>query len=186
MYGAKKELRMGTSTKPGRMKKSTPAKRNAWKSLESHYKKIKGIHLRKLFSDDPKRGQRLTLDAVGLLLDYSKNRITDDTVKRLVQLGEESGLREKIDAMFRGDKINITEKRAVLHIALRAPKGTHIVVDGQDVVPQVHAMLDNMASFCNRVRSGDWKGHTGKRIRNAVNIGIGGSDLGPVMAYEAL
>jgi glucose-6-phosphate isomerase len=177
---------MGTSAKPGRMKKSTPAKRNPWKSLESHYKKIKGIHLRKLFADDPKRGQRLTLNAVGLFLDYSKNRITDDTVKLLVQLAEESGLREKIDAMFRGDKINATEKRAVLHIALRAPKGTHIVVDGEDIVPQVHAVLDKMASFCNRVRSGDWKGHTGKRIRNVVNIGIGGSDLGPVMAYEAI
>ncbi len=177
---------MGTSAKLGRIKKKSPAKNNAWKLLESHYKKIQGVHLRKLFADDSKRGQRLTLDAVGLFLDYSKNRITDDTVKLLVQLAEESGLREKIDAMFRGDKINITEKRAVLHVALRAPKGSTIVVDGENVVPQVHAVLDKMSSFCNRVRSGEWKGHTGKRIRNVVNIGIGGSDLGPVMAYEAL
>ena len=177
---------MGTSAKLGRIKKKSPAKNNAWKLLESHYKKIQGVHLRKLFADDSKCGQRLTLDAVGLFLDYSKNRITDDTLKFLVQLAEESGLREKIDAMFRGDKINITEKRAVLHVALRAPKGTTIVVDGENVVPQVHAVLDKMSSFCNRVRSGEWKGHTGKRIRNVVNIGIGGSDLGPVMAYEAL
>ena len=177
---------MGTSAKLGRIKKKSPAKNNAWKLLESHYKKIQGVHLRKLFADDSKRGQRLTLDAVGLFLDYSKNRITDDTVKLLVQLAEESGLREKIDAMFRGDKINITEKRAVLHVALRAPKGSTIVVDGENVVPQVHAVLDKISSFCNRVRSGEWKGHTGKRIRNVVNIGIGGSDLGPVMAYEAL
>jgi glucose-6-phosphate isomerase len=166
-------------------KKSTP-KRNAWKSLESHYNKLKGLHLRKLFADDPKRGQRMTLESAGLFLDYSKNRITDDTVKLLVQLAEEAGLREKIDAMFRGDKINVTEKRAVLHVALRAPKGTSIMVDGEDVVPQVHAVLDKMTAFANRVRSGEWKGHTGKRIRNVVNIGIGGSDLGPVMAYEAL
>jgi glucose-6-phosphate isomerase len=177
---------MATSVKLSRVKKSTPAKRNAWKLLETHYNKVKSLHLRKLFADDPKRGQRLTLEAVGLFLDYSKNRITDDTVRLLVQLAEESGLREKIDAMFRGDKINITENRAVLHVALRAPKGTSIVVDGEDVVPQVHAVLDKMAKFCNRVRSGEWKGHTGKRIRNVVNIGIGGSDLGPVMAYEAL
>src|SRR5882757_539105 len=177
---------MGTSAKLGRMKKSTPTKRNAWKSLESHYKKIKGLHLRKLFSDDPKRGQRLTLDAVGLFLDYSKNRITDETLKLLIQLAQESGLRARIDAMFSGEKINITENRAVLHVALRAPKGEQIVVDGEDVVPAVHAVLDKMAAFADRVRSGAWKGHTGKRIRNVINIGIGGSDLGPVMAYEAL
>ena len=144
------------------------------------------MHLRQLFADDPTRGERLTAEAVGLYLDYSKNRITDETLKLLLQLAEESGLRARIDAMFRGDKINITENRAVLHVALRAPRGTSIVVDGENVVPQVHAVLDKMADFCNRVRSGAWKGHTGKRIRNVINIGIGGSDLGPVMAYEAL
>jgi len=158
----------------------------AWKSLQAHYAKVQNLHLRQLFADDPKRGERLTAEAVGILLDYSKNRITDETVKLLLQLAEESGLRGRIDAMFRGEKINITEKRAVLHVALRAPKGESIVVDGEDVVPAVHAVLDKMAAFCNRVRSGDWKGHTGKRIRNVINIGIGGSDLGPVMAYEAL
>ena len=144
------------------------------------------MHLRDLFADDPKRGERMTAEAAGIFLDYSKNRITDETVKLLVQLAEESGLRPRIDAMFRGDKINVTEKRAVLHVALRAPRGTSIVVDGENVVPQVHAVLDKMADFSNRVRSGEWKGHTGKRIRNVINIGIGGSDLGPVMAYEAL
>ncbi len=144
------------------------------------------MHLRKLFADDPKRGERMTAEAVGLFLDYSKNRITDETVKLLIELAEESGLQSRIDAMFRGEKINTTEKRAVLHVALRAPKGASIVVDGENVVPQVHAVLDKMAQFSNRVRSGEWKGHTGKRIRNVINIGIGGSDLGPVMAYEAL
>ncbi len=158
----------------------------AWKSLEAHYAKVRDLHLRKLFADDPKRGERLTAEAVGIFLDYSKNRITDETLKLLLQLAEESGLRGRIDAMFRGEKINITEKRAVLHVALRAPKGESIVVDGENVVPAVHAVLDKMAAFCNRVRSGEWKGHTGKRIRNVINIGIGGSDLGPVMAYEAL
>src|SRR5271165_1999921 len=158
----------------------------AWKSLEAHYTKVQNLHLRQLFADDPKRGERLTAEAVGLFLDYSKNRITDETVKLLLQLAEESGLRGRIDAMFRGEKINITEKRAVLHVALRAPKSESIVVDGEDVVPAVHAVLDKMTAFCNRVRSGEWKGHTGKRIRNVINIGIGGSDLGPVMAYEAL
>ncbi|MGO9517869.1 MAG: glucose-6-phosphate isomerase [Candidatus Korobacteraceae bacterium] len=158
----------------------------AWKSLEAHYTKVQNLHLRQLFADDPKRGDRLNAEAVGLFLDYSKNRITDETLKLLLQLAEESGLRGRIDAMFRGDKINITEKRAVLHVALRAPKGESIVVDGEDVVPAVHAVLDKMAAFCNRIRSGEWKGHTGKRIRNVINIGIGGSDLGPVMAYEAL
>ena len=160
--------------------------RAAWKNLEAHYRKVRDLHLRKLFADDPKRGERLTAEAVGLYLDYSKNRITDETVKLLLQLAEESGLRARIDAMFRGEKINITENRAVLHVALRAPKGTTIVVDGENVVPQVHAVLDKMADFSNRVRSGDWKGHSGKCIRNVLNIGIGGSDLGPVMAYEAL
>jgi glucose-6-phosphate isomerase len=144
------------------------------------------VHLRNLFADDPQRGERLTVEAVGLFLDYFKNRITDETVKLLLKLAEESELRSRIDAMFRGDKINVTEKRAVLHVALRAPRGSSIEVDGVNVVPEVHAVLDKMAGFSNRVRSGEWKGHTGKRIRNVINIGIGGSDLGPVMAYEAL
>src|SRR5271166_762642 len=160
--------------------------RTAWKALQAHHIKVKELHLRQLFADDPGRGERLTAEAAGLFLDYSKNRITDETLKLLIQLAEESGLRERIDAMFRGEKINITEKRAVLHVALRAPKGESIVVDGEDVVPAVHAVLDKMAAFCDRVRSDEWKGHTGKRIRNVINIGIGGSDLGPVMAYEAL
>jgi len=161
-------------------------KRRAWKALQAHYKKAKDLHLRDLFAEDPKRGERLSAEAAGITLDYSKNRITDETIKLLLQLAEESGLRGRIDAMFSGEKINITEKRAVLHVALRAPRGASIVVDGENVVPQVHAVLDKMADFSNRVRSGAWKGHTGKRIRNVVNIGIGGSDLGPVMAYEAL
>jgi glucose-6-phosphate isomerase len=161
-------------------------KRKAWKALQAHYETVRGTHLRTLFADDPKRGERMAAEAVGIFLDYSKNRVTDETIKLLVQLAEESALRSRIDAMFRGEKINVTEKRAVLHVALRAPKGVSIVVDGEDVVPQVHAVLDRMADFANRIRSGEWKGHTGKRIRNVVNIGIGGSDLGPVMAYEAL
>jgi glucose-6-phosphate isomerase len=161
-------------------------KRAGWKKLQTHYKKIREVHLRSLFADDPERGERMTAEAVGIFLDYSKNRITDQTIKLLLKLADESGLRSRIDAMFRGDKINVTEKRAVLHVALRAPQGTSIVVDGENVVPQVHAVLDRMADFSNRVRSGEWKGHTGKRIRNVINIGIGGSDLGPVMAYEAL
>jgi glucose-6-phosphate isomerase len=161
-------------------------RRSAYKALAAHYKQVKAMHLRDLFAADPKRGERFTTEAAGLFLDYSKNRITDETIKLLVQLAEESGLRERRDAMFRGEKINITENRAVLHVALRAPKDASILVDGQNVVPEVHAVLDKMAAFCDRVRSGDWKGHTGKRIRNVVNIGIGGSDLGPVMAYEAL
>src|SRR5262247_457069 len=160
--------------------------RKAWKALEAHHKNVRDLHLRKLFADDQKRGERMTAEAVGLYLDYSKNRVTDETLKLLLQLAEESGLRERIDAMFRGEKINITENRAVLHVALRAPKGASIVVDGENVVPAVHAVLDKMAGFSDRVRSGAWKGHTGKRIRNVINIGIGGSDLGPVMAYEAL
>jgi len=158
----------------------------AWKALVAHHQKIRHLQLRKLFADDPTRGERMTVEALGLYLDYSKNRVTDETLKLLVQLAEESGLRERIDAMFRGEKINITENRAVLHVALRAPKGASIVLDGENVVPQVHAVLDKMADFSNRVRSGAWKGYNGKRIRNVVNIGIGGSDLGPVMAYEAL
>jgi glucose-6-phosphate isomerase len=162
------------------------AERQVWKSLAGHYQKVCELHLRQLFADDPKRGVRMTAEAVGLYLDYSKNLITDQTLKLLLQLAEENGLRERIDAMFRGEKINVTENRAVLHVALRAPKGASIIVDGENVVPQVHAVLDKMADFSNRVRSGAWKGHTGKRIRNVINIGIGGSDLGPVMAYEAL
>ena len=160
--------------------------RAAWKALDAHYKKIRKLHLRRLFAEDPQRGERLTAEAVGMYLDYSKNRITDETVRLLLQLAHESGLRSRIDAMFQGEKINVTEKRAVLHVALRAPKGQSIIVDGEDVVPQVHAVLDKMAAFSNRVRSGEWKGHTGKPIRNVINVGIGGSDLGPVMAYEAL
>ena len=160
--------------------------RAAWKALETHHEKIRNVTLRSLFSDDPQRAARFTTEAAGLFLDYSKNRITEETRKLLLQLAQESGLRERMDAMFRGEKINITEKRAVLHVALRAPKGESIVVDGEDVVPGVHAVLDKMTAFSDRVRSGDWKGHTGKRIRNVINIGIGGSDLGPVMAYEAL
>jgi glucose-6-phosphate isomerase len=159
---------------------------SAWKALEAHHRKVQKVHLRKLFAEDAERGKRFAIEAAGIYLDYSKNRITDETVKLLLQLAEERGLRARIGAMFRGEKINVTENRAVLHVALRAPRGTSIVVDGQDVVPEVHAVLDKMAEFSQRVRGGEWKGHTGKRIRNVINIGIGGSDLGPVMAYEAL
>ncbi len=161
-------------------------RRAAWKALQSHYKAIRETHLRTLFAEDPGRGERLTVEGAGLFLDYSKNRITDETLKLLLQLAEESGLKRRIEAMFTGEKINITENRAVLHVALRAPKDQVILVDGKNVVPEVHAVLDKMSDFANRVRSGEWKGHTDKRIRNVVNIGIGGSDLGPVMAYEAL
>jgi glucose-6-phosphate isomerase len=161
-------------------------KRKAWQALKAHYRDVRELHLRDLFAEDSERGERMAVQAAGIYLDYSKNRVTDETVKLLVQLAEESGLREKIVAMFSGEKINITEKRAVLHVALRAPKGASIIVDGENVVPQVHAVLDKMADFSKRVRNGDWKGSTGKRLRNVVNIGIGGSDLGPVMAYEAL
>jgi glucose-6-phosphate isomerase len=160
--------------------------RRAWKELTAHHKAIRELHLRKLFADDPTRGERMTAEAVGLYLDYSKNRLTDETLTLLLQLAEESCLRERIDAMFRGEKINLTENRAVLHVALRAPRGAALVVDGENVVPQVHAVIDKMTDFADRIRNGAWKGHRGKRIRNIVNIGIGGSDLGPVMAYEAL
>jgi glucose-6-phosphate isomerase len=160
--------------------------RQAWKRLAAHYHQVRELHLRRLFADDSARGQRMTVEAVGLYLDYSKNLITGETLKLLFQLAEDCGLPGRIEAMFRGDKINVTEDRAVLHVALRAPRGASIIVDGKNVVPQVHAVLDKMADFSNRVRSGAWKGHTGKRIRNVINIGIGGSDLGPVMAYEAL
>jgi glucose-6-phosphate isomerase len=158
----------------------------AWKKLLSHHKKIRAVHLKNLFAEDARRGERLTAEAAGIFLDYSKNLITDETIKLLIRLAEESGVRSRIEAMFDGEKINVTEKRAVLHVALRAPEGTSIVVDGENVVPQVHAVLDKMADFSNRVRNKEWKGFTGKDIRNIVNIGIGGSDLGPVMAYEAL
>ncbi|WP_298982104.1 glucose-6-phosphate isomerase [Caldilinea sp.] len=157
-----------------------------WRQLEEHAKAIRSVHLRNLFAADPARGERMVIDALGLYFDYSKHRVTDETLRLLVQLAEERGLRERIDAMFRGEKINVTENRAVLHVALRAPRDAHIYVDGEDVVPEVHAVLDRMSEFSRRVRSGEWKGFTGKRIRNVVNIGIGGSDLGPVMAYEAL
>jgi glucose-6-phosphate isomerase len=167
--------------------KSNPlTRRPAWKSLASHSKEIKKLHLRELFANDTARGERFTAEATGLFLDYSKNRITEATLKLLLQLAEESDLRARIDAMFSGEKINITENRAVLHVALRAPKDATFMVDGKNVVPEVHAVLDKMTSFSNRVRSGEWLGHTARRIRNIVNIGIGGSDLGPVMAYEAL
>ena len=158
----------------------------AWAALTAHHAEVRQQHLRQLFQGDPQRGQRLRLEAAGIYLDYSKNRITDETLRLLQGLATEAGLRERIDAMFRGDKINVSEGRAVLHVALRAPRGATIMVDGANVVPGVHEVLDRMADFCERVRSGAWKGHTGKRIRNVVNIGIGGSDLGPVMAYEAL
>ena len=166
--------------------KLTLTNRPAWKSLKSHYEKTRDIHLRQLFADDPNRGQHMATESLGIYLDYSKNRITDETIQLLVKLAEETGLRDRMDAMFRGDAINVTEQRAVLHVALRAAKGQSIVVDGQNVVPDVHAVLDKMDGFCQRVRSGEWKGHTGKRIRNVVNVGIGGSDLGPSMAYDAL
>jgi glucose-6-phosphate isomerase len=158
----------------------------AWKKLVTHHKKVRAVHLRDLFAEDPQRGDRMTAEAAGLFLDYSKNRVTDETIKLLLKLAEEIDLRSRIDAMFRGDKINVTEKRAVLHVALRAPREATILVDGQNVVPEVHEVLDKMAAFSNRVRSGEWKGQTGKSIRNVINVGIGGSDLGPVMAYEAL
>src|SRR5712675_1300830 len=160
--------------------------RPAWKNLKHHCETIRQLSLRKLFAEDASRGERLAMEGAGLYLDYSKNLITDETLKLLMQLAEESGLRSRIDAMFRGEKINITENRAVLHVALRTPKGASIVVDGENVVPQVHAVLDKMADFSDRVRSGTWKGYTGERIRNVINVGIGGSDLGPVMAFEAL
>jgi glucose-6-phosphate isomerase len=179
---------MATGSTPVTKRQGTEplTQHKAWMALQNHHTKVKELHLRQLFAEDPKRGERMTAEAAGLFLDYSKNRITDETLKLLIQLAEESGLRARIEAMFRGDKINITENRAVLHVALRAPRGTSIVVDGQNVVPEVHAVLDKMADFSNRVRGGAWTGHTGERIRNIINVGIGGSDLGPVMAYEAL
>ena len=179
-----------TTTTPRRrpkiQRRTTLPRRQAWKALQAHYKSMQATHLRTMFADDPQRGSRMSVEAIGVFLDYSKNRITDETIRLLVQLAEESGLREGIEAMFRGEKINVTENRAVLHVALRAPREASIMVDGENVVPKVHAVLDRTAAFSQRVRSGEWRGHTGKPIRNVVNIGIGGSDLGPVMAYEAL
>jgi glucose-6-phosphate isomerase len=172
---------MGTATKVAPL-----AERAAWKSLKQHHELIAGKHLRELFAADPQRGEKYTAEAAGIFLDYSKNRVEDETLKLLVELAQESGVAEHRDAMFRGEKINVTENRAVLHVALRAPKHEKIFVDGEDVVPEVHKVLDKMAAFSERVRSGEWKGFTGKPIKNIVNIGIGGSDLGPVMAYEAL
>ncbi|MFO0698293.1 MAG: glucose-6-phosphate isomerase [Nitrospira sp.] len=175
-----------TSMSAKRQRMKPLIKRKAWKALKVHHAKVRDFHLRDLFADDPARGERMTAEAAGIFLDYSKNRITEDTVKLLIELADQSGLSSRIDAMFRGEKLNVTETRAVLHVALRAPRDASIVVDGKNVVPEVHAVLDTMTDFCTRVRSGAWKGHTGKRIRHIVNIGIGGSDLGPVMAYEAL
>ena len=160
--------------------------RPAWNALEQHYGEIRDVHLRELFAADAQRGERFTAEGAGLYLDYSKNRITDDTLRLLLELAEQSGLRERTAAMFRGDRINVSENRSVLHVALRMPKGSSLIVDGTDVVAEVHEVLDRMGEFAQRVRSGEWKGYTGKPIKTAINIGIGGSDLGPVMAYEAL
>src|SRR6476620_11813104 len=174
------------AARSGTARTQSREKRAVWRKLQDHYTTMQGLHLRNLFADDPARGERMTAEAAGVYLDYSKNRINDDTLKLLIELAEQSGLRARIDAMFRGEKINTTENRAVLHVALRAPKGASILVDSKNVVQEVHAVLDKMAEFANRFRSGQWKGHSGKPICNVVNIGIGGSDLGPVMAYEAL
>src|SRR5215471_7736700 len=160
--------------------------RPAWSALAKHYQAIQGLHLRELFASEAGRGERLVTEGAGLFLDYSKNRITDETLTLLLALAEQSGLAERTTAMFTGERINVSENRSVLHVALRMPKGSSLIVDGVDVVAEVHEVLDRMSAFADRVRSGDWKGHTGKRIRNVINIGIGGSDLGPVMAYEAL
>jgi glucose-6-phosphate isomerase len=174
------------ASQSGTAPKQSRGKRDVWRDLQGHHAGMQSLHLRNLFADDPARGERMTAEAAGVYLDYSKNRINDDTLRLLIELAEESGLRARIDAMFHGEKINVTENRAVLHVALRAPKGSSIIVEGRNVVPEVHAVLARMVEFSNRVRSGQWKGHTGKPIRNVINIGIGGSDLGPVMAYEAL
>src|SRR5579862_9703930 len=173
-------------TRGGKSKVKPLAQLNAWKALKGHVREVRDLHLRSLFAEDPQRGERLTVEAAGIFLDYSKNRVTDETLKLLLSLAEESGLRQRIEAMFNGEKINVTEKRAVLHVALRAPKGQSITVDRKDVVPEVHEVLDRMADFSRRVRSGEFTGFTGKPIKNVINVGIGGSDLGPVMAYEAL
>src|SRR6185437_8510998 len=175
-----------TTMRTPEMQPPTLTQRPAWKALEAHYETIRQRTLRQLFADDPLRGERLTAEAAGLYLDYSKNRMTDETLRLLLDLAEQCGLRARIAAMFSGEKINVTEDRAALHVALRAPEGERIFVDGVDVVPGVHAVLERMARFAGQIRSGEWLGHTGKRIRNVVNIGLGGSDLGPVMAYQAL
>ncbi|MDQ6873249.1 MAG: glucose-6-phosphate isomerase, partial [Gemmatimonadota bacterium] len=167
-------------------KPSPLTERPAWKALEKHHREIRSLHLRQIFAEDPERGKRLTASAAGLYLDYSKHRITNETLRLLLRVAEDCGLADRIEAMFSGEKINVTEKRAVLHVALRAPVGERILVDGADVVPDVHVVLDRMAAFSEEIRSGRWRGHTGRPIRNVINIGIGGSDLGPVMAYEAL
>src|SRR5712672_1007730 len=172
--------------RPGIVPTQSKGKHATWRDLRDHHAVMQGLHLRSLFANDPARGEQMTAEAAGVYLDYSKNRINDETVRLLIALAEQSGLRARIEAMFRGERINITEDRAVLHVALRAPKGASIIVDGKNVVPEVHAVLGKMADFADRVRRGQWKGHSGKPIRNVVNIGIGGSDLGPVMAYEAL
>ncbi len=172
--------------RPGTVSTQSRGKHAAWRDLKDHHAMMQRLHLRSLFADDPARGERMTAEAAGVYLDYSKNRINDETLRLLIALAEQSGLRARIDAMFRGEKINVTENRAALHVALRAPRGASIIVDGKNVVPDVHAVLGKMADFADRVRRGQWKGHSGKPIRNVVNIGIGGSDLGPVMAYEAL
>ena len=166
---------------------TTPLRqRPAWKALEAHHAKVKDLHLRRLFADDPRRGERLTAEAIGMYLDYSKHRVTDETMRLLLELVDAAGLRARIEAMFTGAHINLTEDRAVLHVALRMPRSARLVVDGQDVIADVHAVLDKMAAFADRVRSGSWTGATGRRIANVINIGIGGSDLGPAMSYEAL
>jgi glucose-6-phosphate isomerase len=172
--------------RPGTVPTQSGGKHAAWRDLKDHHAMMQRVHLRSLFADDPARGERMTAEAVGVYLDYSKNRINDETLRLLIALAEQSGLRARIDAMFRGERINVTENRAALHVALRAPQGASFIVDGKNVVPEVHAVLGKMADFADRVRRGQWKGHSGKPIRNVVNIGIGGSDLGPVMAYEAL
>jgi glucose-6-phosphate isomerase len=185
--GQEQGAEVSSPKEPKQVLKSKPLKDSAaWAALQAHHERIKGIHLRQLFTDDPDRGARFVAEGADVFLDFSKNRITGETVQLLVQLAKERGVEERRDAMFHGEKINVTEKRAVLHVALRAPKGVSIIVDGENVVPQVHAVLDKMTDFSNRIRRGEWKGHTGKPIRNVINIGIGGSDLGPVMAYEAL
>src|SRR5882757_2427058 len=184
LEGPERTPQMAARSETSRMRSTS--KHAARQALEDHHETMRGLHLRNLFADDPTRGERMTAEAAGVYLDYSKNRINDETLTLLIELAEQSGLRARIDAMFRGEKINVTENRAVLHVALRAPKGASIVVDGKNVVPEVHAVLDKMAAFADRVRGGQWTGHTGTRIRSVVNIGIGGSDLGPVMAYEAL
>src|SRR3954468_9411100 len=184
---AEESERMPQMAAPSETSRTRSTSRHAaWQALADHYETIRSLQLRDLFADDPVRGERMTAEAAGVYLDYSKNRVNAETLKLLIELAQQAGLRARIDAMFRGERINVTENRAVLHVALRAPKGASIVVDGENVVPDVHAVLAKMADFANRVRGGQWKGHSGKRIRNVVNIGIGGSDLGPVMAYEAL